>query len=284
MLKELFNKSPISSNKKILESEYKRGSGKQTEYNLFSWITGEKSDRWVSFAYMGVQLNKYGYTSQEYYDVVILGISDEIDRPKCRNCGSFVEFESLSRGYRDFCNLSCTAIWGNKVPSKRLNVSKALTGKKLSKKHREALSRGAINRLTKSGMINGYYKSKKGCYKSKKSNEELIYDSQYELDFIKLCDLDKTIKNIARADIKIPYLLDGITKNYLPDFIITTIDGNKILVEIKPNRMKYWDKNLLKSIAGRKYCKKNNLKYLLVTEDILYKNKDTNKFMSDFII
>lgn len=280
---DLYNKSPLSKNLPI--GNYVRGSGKNMEYNLFSWITGKDVDVWVSFAYMGIKLNNYGYSSQLYYDVVVLNIDDVSDRPKCRNCGKDVKFESLSRGYRDFCNLSCTAKWGNKVPSKIKNVSKALTGKKLSKEHRESLSRAAANRVIKTGG-RGYYNTKHGKYKPTKSDKELIFDSSWEKEFMILTDKDKFIKNIDRPNFKIPYKSKGIIKNYVPDFIINTINNFRIVIEIKPKRLLYKNNNLEKRLAGKLYCRKNNMKYVILTEENLYSNisKNGGFSISDYII
>lgn len=247
LLKELFLKSPVSKGIVISRDEYVRGSHKHMEFNLFSWITGESEDIWVSFAYLNQRLSKFGYNTQLYYDVVVLGIDDTSKRPNCRNCGKPTRFESMSRGYLDFCNLSCTAIWGNKVPSKIANVSKALTGKKLSKSHRLSLSLGAIRRIIRTGAKNGIYKSKHGKHKPEKSSKSLIYDSSWELLFMNLMDANKSVKFIDRADFYIPYKdSNGNNRNYVPDFLICLENGTKVLVEIKPKRLKNRLNNLEK--------------------------------------
>lgn len=276
LLKELYIKSPRSKGYEI-DNLFKRGTGKHMEYNLFSWITGESSDKWISFAYFSKHISKFGYTTQLYYDVVVLGIDDISKRPKCRNCGKPTRFNSLSRGYFSFCDLSCTAIWGNKVPSKRANVSKALTGKKLTKEHRHSLSVGAIRRIIKSGSKNGMYKSKHGNYKPVKSFDTLTYDSSWELLFMKLMDNNKSVISIRRANFKIPYKdSNKEDRNYIPDFIITLINGDEVLVEIKPQRLRDKFNNFEKYLAGKKFCYKNNLKYLILTENELL-NKQVRK-------
>lgn len=288
LLKDLYNKSPLKDGLSI--KQYVKGQGKHTYYNLFSWITGEKEDKWISFAYFGIRLKKLGLSSQLYYDVVVLGISDINDRPKCRYCGTPSKFDNMSRGYFDFCNLSCTAKWGNKVPSKIKNVSKALTGKKLSKEHREACSRGAIKRLIKEGIRPGvgYHNVKRGKYIPNKSNgKELSYLSGWELEFMKLIDNDKYSISIDSIDFRIPYYSkEGILKNYLPDFKIVTDSGTIVIVEIKPKRHRYIGLNLLKRIAGKKYCSKHNYKYVVLTEEELFSNSAKNGGFSiiDYIL
>ena len=236
------------------KSMYLAGEGKKQRYNIFSWITGENKDIWVSALYLTEKLKPYGLTPQLYYDIVILRIRSIEDRPKCRYCNKPTIFKNMSKGYLDFCNLSCTAKWGNKVPSKIKNVSKALTGKRLSKEHRESLSKGAIKRLLSSGMgKSGYYKTKHGKYKPQKSIEELNYCSSWELNFMQYCDRDSNIKSILKVE-SISYLVDDIVRNYLPDFKLELISGQIILVEIKPHRLQYKKLNLLKKNSWEEIC------------------------------
>lgn len=196
----------------------------------------------------------------------------------------------MSKGYFDFCNLSCTAKWGNKVPSKIKNVSKALTGKRLSKEHREACSRGAIKRLIREGIRPGigYHNVKRGKYTPNKSNgKELSYLSGWELEFMKLIDKDKSSTSIDSVNFKIPYISkEGILKNYLPDFKIVTDSGIIVIVEIKPKRHRYIELNLLKRIAGKKYCLDHNYKYVVLTEENLFSNQAKNGGFSivDYIV
>ena len=141
ILEKYYYKNPFRKNDdnySIKKEIYLIGEGKKQKYNLFSWITGNTEDIWVSALYLTDKLKPYGLTPQLYYDIVILGIKSTKERPRCRYCEKSVGFKNMSRGYFNFCDLSCTAKWGNKVPSKIKNVSKALTGKKLSKEHRES--------------------------------------------------------------------------------------------------------------------------------------------------
>ncbi len=56
----------------------------------------------------------------------------------------------------------------------------------------------------------------------------------------------------------IPYLdWDGKNRNYFPDFFV----NDKILVEVKPNRLKNSARNILKAKAAEKFCKNNGYKY-----------------------
>lgn len=64
--------------------------------------------------------------------------------------------------------------------------------------------------------------------------------------------------------IRIPYFHNGF-HNYVPDFLVDTI----YLEEIKPKNLLNLKLNKIKFKAGKKYCKENNLNYLIITENIL---------------
>lgn len=286
ILEKYYYKNPFRKNDdnySIKKEIYLIGEGKKQKYNLFSWITGNTEDIWVSALYLTDKLKPYGLTPQLYYDIVILGIKSTKERPRCRYCEKSVGFKNMSRGYFNFCDLSCTAKWGNKVPSKIKNVSKALTGKKLSKEHRESLSRGAIKRIQRSGLGNsGYYNTRHGKYKPEKSSSEINYCSSWELDFMKYCDRDDNVELMLPVE-RIPYRVDGVEKNYLPDFKLKLNTGIIVIIEIKPCRLQYKELNLQKRIAGKIYARKNGYKYIVLTENQLF-NKKRYFYLLDYII
>ena len=57
-------------------------------------------------------------------------------------------------------------------------------------------------------------------------------------------------------------------------------------MEIKPKRHRYIGLNLLKRIAGKKYCSKHNYKYVVLTEEELFSNSAKNGGFSiiDYIL
>lgn len=61
--------------------------------------------------------------------------------------------------------------------------------------------------------------------------------------------------------IRIPYIdKQGNDRTYTPDFLVET----KMLIEIKPKRLKRLPENLAKKQAAIKYCKKHNLIYKMI--------------------
>lgn len=79
-------------------------------YLLESWITGKDNDEWFTSnaGQLRIELNKYGLTPQEWYDMAVLGFTDINQRPRCSICEKEVEF-SLCFGYRPYCSKSCQA-------------------------------------------------------------------------------------------------------------------------------------------------------------------------------
>jgi len=63
-----------------------------------------------------------GLTIQEYFDILVLHINDTDDRPRCANCGKFLEFKNISCGYgshhgwdfdsiHNFCSQKCNTTY-----------------------------------------------------------------------------------------------------------------------------------------------------------------------------
>ena len=67
-------------------------------------------------------------------------------------------------------------------------------------------------------------------------NEPIIYRSGLEYQFICFCENNPKIKQWASEPISIKYncRLDNKEHDYYPDYVIETINGDKIIVEIKP--------------------------------------------------
>jgi hypothetical protein len=70
---------------------------------------------------------------------------------------------------------------------------------------------------------------------------------------------------------KIPYVKDGIKRNYFGDFIV----NNEEFIEIKPRKLRNSERVLLKEEAGIKWCKEHNLIYNIVCDDEFDKLADS---------
>ena len=85
----------------------------------------------------------------------------------------------------------------------------------------------------KQGYINP--ESCKKLYENLK-NEPIIYRSSWERRFITWCESSPKVVAWGSECIHIPYYnpVDQKTHNYYPDFVVELVNGDKLVVEIKP--------------------------------------------------
>jgi hypothetical protein len=125
-----------------------------------------------------------------------------------------------------------------------------------------------------------------GIYKPENAHkyigkQEIIYRSSWERRFFVFLDRNPKILKWLSEEIVIPYRsIDGKTHRYFPDIYIKTNSGQEFILEIKPynktippkrkgnilNDMEYL-RNRLKWEACEKYCKNNNYKFQVLTEN-----------------
>lgn len=286
-----------------------------------SWISGE-DDKYYTFQKAETILNKYGLTNQMYYDIVILGISSPRDRPKCP-CGNYTKYKGMFHGYKTYCNRDCmykyrevnetfrTYNLGGKSKlgthlseETKKKISKANKGKKryeiteetrrkLSKankgrkitwkdKQREAALR-RIERNPQEALRFVKSRGKSGLFKPNKSSEIIRYLSTWELKFMKWCDLSKDVIKIETAE-SIPYTYSGKDHIYIPDFKLTLDNNQIIIIEIKPKNLVNDPVVIAKRITAKKYCRKNNFKYVTLTEVELFKRIKGSFNIFDYIV
>jgi len=135
----------------------------------------------------------------------------------------------------------------------------------------------------KGGHFHQGYVNEKLCTKLFRSskNEPIIYRSNLELQFIQFCENNPNIKQWASEPIAIPYFsrLDNREAQYYPDYVIETIKGDHIIVEIKPYGQtqkplatdsawlkEAWIKNTDKWNAANEFAHKHNAKFIIITE------------------
>jgi hypothetical protein len=145
-------------------------------------------------------------------------------------------------------------------------------GKHHSKEAKELMSTIKTDQIA-SGELNVLLNAwgNKGSYESTKTNVVELYDSELELVRMKMLDNDiEVIHWTKKHGIRIPYVYKGITKNYVPDFLITNEDGTKTLEETKG----YDSKAKLKKKALKKYCKDNEFTYSWIEQNDLKEYKE----------
>ena len=116
------------------------------------------------------------------------------------------------------------------------------------------------------------------------------YRSGWEHAFMRFCDTNDNILQWASESIAIKYKhpLTGKISNYIPDFFITYRNKNNQviaeMIEIKPkkqsvieSKMKSAEKavvavNYAKWDAAQKWCKRQGIRFRVVTEDDIFRN------------
>src|SRR5690606_34543047 len=144
--------------------------------------------------------------------------------------------------------------WASYV-SKFTGENNHFFGKTHTKETREHLSK-TRSKLISNGVLNlkpNHY-GLKGYYTSKKSGETFRFDSFVEYLRMIIIDNDAGVLTwTKRHGIRIPYEMDGITKNYVPDLLITLIDGYITIEEVKG--YENTQKKEAKFNALKSYCK-----------------------------
>ncbi len=120
------------------------------------------------------------------------------------------------------------------------------------------------------------YQYKTGYVSLPRLGLNLLYRSSYEQVGLLLLDTKYDVKQIFVETVYIPYVdSQGVSRIYMPDWLVVLEDGEQLMIEVKPNYKRNWEDTLLKEQAGIEWCKKNNASYCMWTEDILFNNSST---------
>jgi hypothetical protein len=74
--------------------------------------------------------------------------------------------------------------------------------------------------------------------------------SSYETRFVELLEADDDVVSFIYEPFKIVYEFKGRKLNYVPDFLVTYVDGSEVICEVKPERLKDLPRNIAKFEAG----------------------------------
>ena len=111
-------------------------------------------------------------------------------------------------------------------------------------------------------------KSIRGALKGLKKNPrgESSYDSLLERDYIFELEALSGVKEWTKDHgIKIPYTIFGFLPHYyIPDFLITFIDGSKEIHETKGAGFLAWLSTHAKREAGDRWCKERGMVYRFI--------------------
>lgn len=115
---------------------------------------------------------------------------------------------------------------------------------------------------------------------STKSNDIFFADSALEKLRMEQLDNDKSVSSwTKRHGIKIPYEHNGISRNYVPDFLVTRFqDGieTTVLEEVKG---RVTEVDLIKKQSAEKYCSEQGYLYSFITQTDMNKEGEYRKFL-----
>lgn len=99
----------------------------------------------------------------------------------------------------------------------------------------------------------------------------LAYESTLERDFIIYHAFREDVKSITSQPVKIPFEKNGRIYQYTPDYYVELdeISGKSFIAEVKPKQewQENWREWSSKWKQAKKYCKRNNLRFIIFDED-----------------
>ena len=112
-------------------------------------------------------------------------------------------------------------------------------------------------------------RAKRGDYTSTKTGQTHRFRSMWECKYMQHLDADPSVKTWGYECLEIRYVSaprSGRVRVYLPDFLVETTDGRRIVVEIKPAKRVDRPTNVKKFAAARAWCLASKAEFCVVTE------------------
>lgn len=97
----------------------------------------------------------------------------------------------------------------------------------------------------------------------------MTYRSRWELLYFNFLDNDSSVLEFFSESLRIKYISNERSKKertYIPDLFIKYVNGESILVEIKPSSKIFQKINLKKFKAAEDWCRQSLVKFLIITE------------------
>jgi hypothetical protein len=234
----------------------------------------------------------------------------------CENCGKFFKLRSFYEvGKRRFCSVSCATSYSQsnknywdsdedrklKLRKKQLDKIKSNTWKnpifigdarermiatknenpvEFTEERKELASKVAAYNIIngKNPKLGCFKYGKIGYYFSKKKGKKIRYRSSYEKKAYEILDSLEDLNTFEIEPFRVPYVLDGKNRSYVPDLLLRFKDDTTKLVEIKPLDKLKTEEVIAKKLYAEKYCKENGIKggYEIWTETLLFPNRTFN--------
>lgn len=205
----------------------------------------------------------------------------------CEGCGNSFETSFINRDRR-FCSKSCANKGEQNYFYGKTGDECPMFGK-IAWNHGQTTLTDArlktagekISNIISQKIVDGLWTHtgfKTEWYESKKAGR-IFLRSSYESAFVRQLDEDDNILSFLSEPLKIPYIVEGRKRNYVPDFLIEYRDGRKEIIEVKPHALVENDVVIIKSNAARKFCNDLGLSYRIVTElDLDFLHNEDGEF------
>lgn len=89
--------------------------------------------------------------------------------------------------------------------------------------------------------------------------------SSWEKIYVEYLEKNPNVVSFAKDKIRIPYLLRGITRVYIADFLVSYSSG-EVLVEIKPLSFLRREETIAKFEAAKLWCNNRNIPFMIISE------------------
>lgn len=112
-------------------------------------------------------------------------------------------------------------------------------------------------------------RAKRGIYTSSKTGQVCHFRSSWEEKYLKYLDDEPDVVTFKYEPFPIPYISNAKTKKvrkYYPDLYVEMVNGEKLIVEIKPSSKLKQKAVMKKSLAALGWCLANGMKFVYVTE------------------
>jgi hypothetical protein len=109
--------------------------------------------------------------------------------------------------------------------------------------------------------LDGGFEWSTGQHTSLKTGKICNYRSSWELAYMQLLDCDESVEAWNYEPFSIPYIFEGVSRRYIPDFHVVR-GTQEFVVEVKPDNLIGTPMNEAKREAAISFCEKNNLTYV----------------------
>ena len=204
----------------------------------------------------------------------------------CDECSTVRKYKSYRAWFNSknikYC-ISCTQKHHAGHPHSKQHkeyMSKLMTGRSVTWKDKISASHWSKNELLRKQIIENHslhmaeliaqgkllpHKNRGFKYGNyvKKTGEVEYYRSSYELKRMIELDADMSVANwTTKHGIHIPYVINDVKKNYIPDFLIEYVSGRVVLEEVK-GYIKDNEVHQKKLEVATTWAVKNNCEYIV---------------------